>query len=271
MPRLLPPLLTTTDRTASRFTRDVESLGAGRETAGPLPQAGRQACVLPACAADHRPGCGTGTPARATGLPPAPPAALTARVNKIRLLFVLVGMSAIPHVTRGELPPNADAAVRLLYSRHAEALRAYVVRFRPDRASADDIVQETFIRAWRHLPQLTADDRPIRPWLFKVARNLLIDADWAARARPVTVQAQPAEDVGDDTGLDQILDRQLVTGALQHLSPAHRTVLVETYYCGTTATVARRLGIPSGAARSRLHCAVQALRQHLQDHDATAA
>jgi RNA polymerase sigma-70 factor (ECF subfamily) len=180
-------------------------------------------------------------------------------------------MSAIPHVTRGELPPNAGAAVRLLYSRHAEALHAYVVRFCPDRASAGDIVQETFIRAWRHLPQLTADDQPIRPWLFTVARNLLIDADRAARARPVTVQAQPAEDVRDDTGLDQILDRELVTGALQHLSPAHRTVLVETFYCGTTATVARRLGIPPGTARSRLHYALQALRQHLQDHDATAA
>jgi RNA polymerase sigma-70 factor, ECF subfamily len=177
-------------------------------------------------------------------------------------------MSAIPHVTRGGLPPNADAAVRLLYLRHAEALHAYVVRFCPDRASADDIVQETFIRAWRHRPQLTADDRP---WLFKVARNPLIDADRAARARSVTVQAQPAEDVRD-TGLDQILDRQLVTGALQHLSPAHPTVLVGTFYAGgMTATVARRLGIPPGTARSRLHYALQALRQHLQDHDATAA
>jgi RNA polymerase sigma-70 factor (ECF subfamily) len=181
-------------------------------------------------------------------------------------------MSAIAHVTRGELPTNADAAVRLRYSRHAEALRGYVVRFCPDRASADGIVQEVFIRAWRHLPQLTAGDRPIRPWLFKVARNLLSDADRAARARPVTVQAQPAEDVGDDTGLAQILDQQLVTGALQHLSPAHRTVLAGTFYCGgTTATVARWPGIPSGTARSRLHCARQAFRQYLQDHDATAA
>jgi DNA-directed RNA polymerase specialized sigma24 family protein len=110
-------------------------------------------------------------------------------------------MSAIPHVTRGELPPN-------------------------------DIVQETFIRAWRRLPQLTAGDRPIRPWLFKVARNLLSDADRAARARPVTVRAQPAEDVGDDTGLDQI---------------------------------------PSGTARSRLRCAPQALLQDLHDHDAPGA
>jgi RNA polymerase sigma-70 factor (ECF subfamily) len=101
---------------------------------------------------------------------------------------------------------------------------------------------------------------------------LLIDAGRAARPRPVTVQAQPAEDARDDTGLDQILDRQLVTCALQHLSPAHRTVLVEAFYCGgTTATVARRLGIPPGTARSRLHYALQALRQHLHDRDATAA
>ena len=70
-------------------------------------------------------------------------------------------------------------------------------------------------------------------------------------------------------------DNQLnppLTGALQHLSPAHRTVLVETFYRGgTTATVAHQLGIPHGTARSRLHYALQALRQQLQDHDATAA
>jgi RNA polymerase sigma-70 factor, ECF subfamily len=202
---------------------------------------------------------------------PSPP--LTAAVvNGTFLLSVLVVMTAITKATRSELPCDADAAVRQLYSLHAEALHGYVERFCPDRASADDIVQETFIRAWRHLAQLYTDDRPIRPWLFRVARNLLTDADRAARARPVTVQAQPAEDARDDTGLDQILDRELVAVALQHLSPAHRRVLVETFYCGgTTATVARQLGIPHGTARSRLHYALQALRQQLQDRDATAA
>jgi len=171
----------------------------------------------------------------------------------------------------GELPRDADATVRQLYSRHASALHGYVQRFCPDRASADDIVQETFIRAWRHLPQLSTDDRPIRPWLFRVARNLLTDADRAARSRPVTVQAEPAEDARDDTRLDQVLDRQLVSAALQHLSPEHRTVLVETFYRGgTLATVARQLGIPHGTARSRLHYALHALRQQLQDRDAAA-
>jgi RNA polymerase sigma-70 factor (ECF subfamily) len=192
-------------------------------------------------------------------------------VNATILLSVIVAMSVITHSFSDQLPGDADAAIRQLHSQHARALRSYVERFCPDRASADDIVQETFIRAWRHLPQLSADARPVRPWLFRVARNLLTDASRAARARPITVQAQPAEDARTDPGLDQVLDRQLVTAALQHLSPAHQAVVVETFYHGATmAAVARQLGIPHGTARSRLHYALHALRQELQEHDAIA-
>ena len=171
----------------------------------------------------------------------------------------------------GELPGDPDAAIRQLYSHYAKSLHGYVEQFCPDRASADDIVQETFIRAWRHLPQLTADGRPAGPWLFRVARNLLIDANRAARARPVTAPEQSAGEIGTDSGLDEVLDRQLVSAALAHLSPAHQSVLVETFYQGgTMATVARELGIPHGTARSRLHYALDALRQHLDEHDAIA-
>jgi RNA polymerase sigma-70 factor (ECF subfamily) len=192
-------------------------------------------------------------------------------LNGASLLSVIVSMSAITNAARGELSGDADAAIRQLYSHHAKALHGFVQRFCPDRASADDIVQETFIRAWHHLPRLSADDRPIRPWLFQVARNLLTDADRAARARPMTVLAERPEDALDDSGLDQVLDRELVSAALQHLSPAHRTVLIETFYRGgTLATIARQLGIPHGTARSRLHYALHALRRQLQEHDKIA-
>jgi RNA polymerase sigma-70 factor, ECF subfamily len=181
-------------------------------------------------------------------------------VNNRAVLSVLVVMVATQNAAR-----DADAAVRQLYACHAGALHAYVERFCPDRASADDIVQETFIRAWRHLPQLSADDRPVRPWLFRVARNLLIDASRAARSRPVIAQVQP-EEGRDDTGLDQVLDRQLVADALKQLSPAHRAVLVEIFYGGDSlARAARQLRIPHGTARSRLHYALQALRHQLED------
>jgi RNA polymerase sigma-70 factor (ECF subfamily) len=192
-------------------------------------------------------------------------------VNTTFLLSVLVDMSATTDAPGGELPGDPDAAIRQLYAQHARALHGYVGRFCPDQASADDIVQETFIRAWRHLPQLSADGRPVRPWLFRVARNLLTDANRAAQARPATVPEQPAGEAGTDSGLEEILDRQLVSAALAHLSPAHQSVLVETFYRGgTMATVARELGIPDGTARSRLHYALGALRRQLEDHDAIA-
>ena len=193
-------------------------------------------------------------------------------MNITHLLSVLVDMTAIADASRDGLGGDPDSVLRELYSHYAKALHGYVEQFCPDRASADDIVQETFIRAWRHLPRLSADDRPVRPWLFRVARNLLIDANRAARARPVTVPEQPGGEAGTDSGLEEILDRQLVSAALAHLSPAHQSVLVETFYRGaTTATVARELGIPHGTARSRLHYALDALRKQLQQNDAITA
>jgi len=225
----------------------------------------RGACLLNGGAAG--PGSLRGVPARRRRLPPKP---ATATVNVTFLLSVLVDMAADTQAPGGELPGDPDAAIRQLYSHYARALHGYVERFCPDRASADDIVQETFIRAWRHLPELSADDRPVRPWLFRVARNLLIDANRAARARPMSAP-EPSAEIGTDSGLDEVLDRQLVSAALQHLSPTHQSVLVETFYRGgTMATVARELGIPYGTARSRLHYALDALRQHLEEHDAIA-
>jgi hypothetical protein len=84
-------------------------------------------------------------------------------VNTKLILFVLVDMTCNGSARPGSVPGDAGDAVRELYSCHASALHRYVQRFCRDKATADDIVQETFIRAWRHLPQLTADQRPIRP------------------------------------------------------------------------------------------------------------
>jgi RNA polymerase sigma-70 factor, ECF subfamily len=193
-------------------------------------------------------------------------------VNVSRLLFVIVVMLTISRAGRDERIGDADAAVRQLYACHARALRRHVERFCPDRASAEDIVQETFIRAWQHLPQLSSGACPVRPWLFRVARNLLIDADRAARARPVTVREQHAEKGRDDAELNRVLDQQIVTDALHRLSPAHRAVVVETFYRGgTLAKVARQLGIPESTARSRLHYALQTLRRQLEDREATVS
>jgi len=168
-----------------------------------------------------------------------------------------------PPVPRTDTAPD-DQLLRQLYAENAAPLRSYVRRFTTE-AEADDIVQETFIRAWRHLDRLRADGRPLRPWLLRVARHLLSDAARRSRRRPATVPVEvTAATMGVDGGLDRVLDQQVLSAALRRLPAGQLAVLVESWVLGASLdTAARHLGIPAGTARSRLHYARHALRGHL--------
>ena len=167
---------------------------------------------------------------------------------------------------------SREESLRALYDAHAPVLLAYALRLTDgDRPRAEDIVQETLIRAWRNLDRIDQDgDRPVRPWLFTVAQHIAVDAHRARRARPT--------EVGDAAlavlpGLDQIeatLDRIVVTDALHSLSQEHRAVIVETYYRGrSVAEAARVLGIPQGTVKSRCYYALRALKLALAERGVT--
>src|ERR1051326_7945084 len=137
-----------------------------------------------------------------------------------------------------------EAFVRALYAEHGGALLRYALHLTGgDRQRAEDLVQETIVRAWRH-PEALAD-RPARPWLFAVARNLAVDAFRARQSRPPEVGQAVLEmlPAGDDT--DRTLESWAVAEALASLRPDHRKVIVETYYRGcSVAEAAVTLGIP---------------------------
>ncbi|HEY3560172.1 MAG TPA: sigma-70 family RNA polymerase sigma factor [Kribbella sp.] len=161
--------------------------------------------------------------------------------------------------------PTDEHALAELYAEHGKALLCFAERFTGDRGRAEDIVQETFLRAWRHLPRLLDDDRPVRRWLFQVARRLLIDA-----ARSASVRPQLADDGLDpepfaDGGFDQLMDRRVLVDALRGLSREHQQIVVVTYFLGCPMDVAaQRIGVPPGTARSRLHYALSRLRRQLE-------
>jgi RNA polymerase sigma-70 factor (ECF subfamily) len=166
---------------------------------------------------------------------------------------------------------STEDSLRALYDDHAPVLLAYVMRLTDgDRSRAEDIVQETLLRAWRNLDRLDEHDGPVRPWLFTVAQRLAIDAHRARRARP--------PEVGDAAlalvpGLDQIegtLNRIVVVDALEALTPEHRAVIVETYYQGrSVAEAALVLGIPPGTVKSRCYYALRALKLALAERGVT--
>src|SRR5688572_27721952 len=75
------------------------------------------------------------------------------------------------------------ATVKGLYDEHAAALWRYAWRLTGDPARAQDVVQETLLRAWQH-PEVANDrERSARSWLFTVARNIIIDESRSLRFR----------------------------------------------------------------------------------------
>jgi RNA polymerase sigma-70 factor (ECF subfamily) len=161
-----------------------------------------------------------------------------------------------------------EALMRSLYEQHAAALLGYVLRLvGHDRSRAEDIVQETLVRAWRHPEALSADRGEIRPWLFTVARRLVIDGVRAAHSRPVEITAPALEAVpAADDDLDRILESWEVADALGGLSPEHRSALLEVYYRGRTVTEAAQvLKVPTGTVKSRVFYALRALRLRLEE------
>jgi len=157
--------------------------------------------------------------------------------------------------------------LRALHAEHGDALYAHAVRLcGGDRQRAEDLVQETLLRAWRHPEALDPDRGSVRAWLFTTARHLAIDA-WrrrSVRVNEVVTDALPEPAAEDET--DRAVEAWTVAEALARLTPAHREVLLECFYRGrSVAEAAVRLGVPPGTVKSRTHYALRSLRLALEE------
>ncbi|GAB3577370.1 sigma-70 family RNA polymerase sigma factor [Leifsonia lichenia] len=169
--------------------------------------------------------------------------------------------------------PNEDARLlRELHDQHAQAVWRYVVHLTGDRAMADDIVQETLLRAWKKPSVLDQSQSSARAWLFTVARNLVIDQKRSAHnlhEYGTDVLPERANDAATSES-DAVLDAWLVSDALAELSVEHRAVIVHAYYGGRSiAEISRELDVPEGTVKSRIHYGLRALRLALQERGVT--
>jgi RNA polymerase sigma-70 factor, ECF subfamily len=164
------------------------------------------------------------------------------------------------------MPDDEVALMQQLHDEHATALWHFCLRLvGNDRTRAEDVVQETMLRAWRHREILENPPTALRAWLYTVARNIVTD-DWRRRRSHVETPYADVPESGARDDNDQLLLSWVVAEAVTRLSPDHRAVLLECYYRGRpVAEVARRLGVPEGTVKSRTHYALRALKLTLEE------
>lgn len=172
-------------------------------------------------------------------------------------------MSLVDH---GRTGGEEDAVALLLAER--DSLRRFVTGLiGRDPHTVEDVVQETLLRAWQLAPLLEWRERPIRMWLFRVARNLV--ADRVRRNRAVPIGVTPDDFAAATTAsvpdhAEEVGDRHVLVEALHALAPAHREAVARVHLLGQTGEdVARALGVPRGTVKSRTHHGIRALRDEL--------
>jgi RNA polymerase sigma-70 factor (ECF subfamily) len=159
-----------------------------------------------------------------------------------------------------------DERMQAIYDRHAAAILHTLLGWTyGDWQAAEDLLQETMVRAWRHLDTLNQDPDTLRPWLTTVARRVAIDRHRVRAARPPESEPEPLDHVVEPTEpYEQLLDRDTLRNAMRSLSPAHRTALVQVYLLDQTVPeAANALGVPEGTVKSRLHHALRHVRAAL--------
>lgn len=172
----------------------------------------------------------------------------------------------------------AGEALTALYDQHARDLHRYLAG-RSDTATADDLVGETFLQAWRHRGSYRPDRAPARAWLFGIATNLLRHHQRSeARASRAIARdggrASPAEppDTTATARVHASKQARRLTEALAELRGEERDVLLLVAWAGLTPTeVAAALDVNVATIRSRLHRARTTLRGCLEPEEETDA
>jgi RNA polymerase sigma factor (sigma-70 family) len=178
---------------------------------------------------------------------------------------------------------EGDRALADTFVRQRERLRAYIRRRVPDAADAEDILQDVFFE----LTEATRLMRPIEQvgaWLYRVARNRIVDA-FRRRKAAATVSLDaptasavdadgtaeslldllPSEDAGPDAAFARQVLLEELDAALDELPEAQRSVFLAHEIEGLSfKEISRETGVSVATLLSRKHYAVQRLRRRLQ-------
>ena len=147
-----------------------------------------------------------------------------------------------------------------LYEEFEGRLRRYAMSLAHDSDRADDLVQETLIRAMSHLEllaQLKGYQR--RGWLFRVLKNLFIDEERTRQRQQALIAQLSLEDQEVSYSPPELMS----PGVFELVPARYRELVYQRFVLGMNSTeIGRELGVPAATVRSRLHLAIKWLRAH---------
>jgi len=155
---------------------------------------------------------------------------------------------------------GSQSAFEQIVARYQRPVISLIARITGDSALAEDLAQESFVKAFRSLAAFDATRR-FSPWLFRIAHNTAIDA--MRRPRPPLASTDAAIDAQAPPEPDPVERRELgqaLTAALAALRPDQRTAIVLRYENGLSFDeIGTVLGVPEVTARSHVHRGRKAL------------
>ena len=157
-------------------------------------------------------------------------------------------------------------AMRALCRLYGGELYGFALQVVGDRGAAEEIVEEVFLRAWRHAARYDPERAAVRAWLYQIARNAIIDARRSAAARPGLPRRGPAAEAESGETPEQTMLGWQVAAALERLTPEHREMIRMVQFRGLTMReIADHTGLPLGTVKSRTWHALRSLRLVLEE------
>jgi RNA polymerase sigma-70 factor (ECF subfamily) len=169
---------------------------------------------------------------------------------------------------------SGDAgALAELYDRHAGRAIALALAMVGDRAKAEDVVQEAFLKIWQRAATFDPARGSLRTWLLAVVRNRCIDLIRSRRSREGLEIALPESltvmksgpSVDPWTEVSRSTDREAVRAALGQLSAEQRQAVELAYFAGfTQSEIARLTNVPLSTVKGRMRLALEKLHTYLE-------
>jgi RNA polymerase sigma-70 factor, ECF subfamily len=187
------------------------------------------------------------------------------------------------HIPLADLPDSelVDAiaagdvrAMDVIYDRYNRPVFSFALRMLGDREHAEDLLQEVFMRAWRHATTFSERRGSYITWLLSITHNMAIDEIRRKDRRPRKADsADPVLMLTNVTDTNPGVEEQAILGdlretmnlALAQLPVAQRTALELAYFHGfTQREIAEMQDEPLGTIKTRMRLAIRKLRDHLE-------